>query len=93
MERFSAYAVIPVSGAHAPGATVRVLDLGTDDLVVIYDDNLSPPTPKGNPFTSDALTGFFYFYAADGRYDVRLSGGGIPSPYTWGDRLLYDPWP
>ena len=34
-----------------------------------------------NPFSAD-VTGFYQFFAADGNYDVALSSGGIPVPFT-----------
>ena len=40
-------------------------------------------TAKGNPFTA-ATNGQWSFYV-DSRIDVKLSGGGIPSPFTLGD--------
>ncbi len=46
-------------------------------------------TPKANPFTAD-VNGFFFFLAENGRYDIRLSGGGIVTPYVWADVLLAD---
>lgn len=83
MTRFFSYTrLAPTSAMPAPAATVTVYDVGTLDLATIYDDDTG--TPKSNPFTADA-SGYFYFYAPDGRYDVRMSGGGIASPFTWGD--------
>ncbi|KKL74612.1 hypothetical protein LCGC14_2063120, partial [marine sediment metagenome] len=46
-------------------------------------------TVKANPFTASA-TGFWFWYADDARYDVRLSAGGIVTPFTIGDILLDD---
>lgn len=83
MERIFGYTRLLSTGAPAPLATVTVYKAGTETLATIYDDNLTPATAKSNPFTSDA-NGFFYFYAATGPVDVRFSGGGITSPYTWG---------
>lgn len=75
------------AGAPAPGCTITVYNAGTLDLATIYTDPLS--TPKANPFLSDA-DAFFYFYADHGRYDVRFSGVGITTPYTWPDFVLID---
>lgn len=63
-------------------ATVTVYVAGTTRLATIYADNAVPPTPRANPFTSDSH-GYWFFYAAPGRYDVQLSGGSpsIPTPY------------
>lgn len=89
MQRFFGYSRILATGAPAPAATVTVYDAGTVNLATIYGDNLNPPTPQGNPFAADA-NGFFAFYGANGRYDVRQADGGIVTPFTWGDVLLQD---
>jgi len=83
MEKYQGYSRILATGAPAPNATVTVYyPSGTLTLASIYSDD--GVTPKANPFTADA-DGYFSFYAAAGDYDVRLSGGGIVTPYTWGD--------
>jgi sulfur carrier protein ThiS len=67
-----------------PQATVTVYDAGTTDLSTIYLDS-GGVTTKANPFTADVY-GYWFFYANAGtKFDVRFSGGGLPSPYT-----LYD---
>jgi hypothetical protein len=67
-----------------PGATVTVYLGGTTTLATIYADEAL--TDKGNPFTADAASsttpGFWFFYAADGTYDVKFSGTGITTPWT-----------
>lgn len=70
-----------------PSCTVTVYATGTQNLSTIFADNAG--TAKANPFAADS-NGYFFFYADDGRYDVRLSGGGIPAPFTLGDILLDD---
>lgn len=74
---------------HNKSCTIRVFDAGTSDLSTIFADNLG--TSKSNPFTA-ASTGFWFFYADDGRYDVQLSLGdpAIGSAFSWGDVLLAD---
>lgn len=62
-------------------ATITVYAAGTTTPSTIYSD--SGGTAKSNPFTADA-TGFWFFYVADGVYDVRFSGGGMASPITRG---------
>jgi hypothetical protein len=86
MQRIFGYSRLLTTGAPAPSATVTVYAAGTLTLASIFGDNLSTPTPKANPFTADT-SGFFFFYGPDARYDVRFSGGGIVSPYSWGDVL------
>lgn len=66
-----------------PGCTVTVFDAGTVDIASIFSDNVG--TGKANPFTADLTTGFWFFYADNSRYDVQLSGGGIPAPFTLTD--------
>jgi hypothetical protein len=65
-----------------PGATVTVFTAGTTILATIYNDNAG--TAKPNPFTADHNNGEWFFYAPGGTYDVQLSGGGIPQPFTIG---------
>src|SRR5215510_14216745 len=80
--------VTRVQGSY-PGATIRVYYTGTTNLATIYADNKTPPTPLANPFTADG-DGYWWFYAANGRYDVALSGGGMTEPWTMGDLFLDD---
>src|SRR5208282_1335095 len=70
------------------GCTVTVYNAGTLTVSTIYSDNSA--TPQANPFTA-SNTGYWFFYAANGRYDVKFSGAGIASPFTLGDNLLFDP--
>jgi len=86
MQRFWNYSrLAPTSADPAPGATFTVYEAGTLTLATIYSDTNDPPTPQANPGTADATSGYFKFYAPPGRYDVKLSGGGIVTPFTWGD--------
>ena len=80
--------------------TVTVYATGTTNLATIFADNLVPPTAVANPFTCPGASvceatgsGRFYFYAAAGRYDIRVAptGNGAPAPFTLGDVLLCDP--
>lgn len=72
-----------------PSAAITVYLAGTLTLASIYSDNLSTPTAKANPFIS-ASDGTFFFYAPNGRYDVKFSGGGLSAPFTLGDFILFD---
>jgi hypothetical protein len=67
--------------ASYPGCTVTVYISGSSPaaLASLYSDDAG--TPLGNPFTSDS-TGLWKFFAANGIYDVVLSGAGIPIPFT-----------
>jgi len=78
-----------VQGSY-PACTVTVYLTGTTTLATIYSDNSA--TPLANPFTASNL-GFWFFYASNGRYDVRISGGTPPSlatPFTFSDIYLFD---
>lgn len=79
---------VSVDGSF-PGCTISIYDAGTVNLSTIYSDNLASPTAKANPFTAGA-DGYWFFYAANGRYDVQFSGTGIATPFTLGDFLLND---
>ena len=59
--------------------TVTVYITGTTTLVNLAVD--SSGTPKSNPFTADT-DGYWKFYVPAGRYDVRMSGSGITTPFT-----------
>ena len=72
-----------------PQCTVTVYIHGTMNLATLYSDNNSPPTPLSNPFTADT-NGQWLFYSAVGRYDIVLSNGGIPTPITLSDVVLFD---
>ena len=78
-----------VQGSY-PNCTITVYDTGTLTLATLYSDNAGTPTPLSNPFTSSA-DGSWFFYAVNGRYDIRLSGAGIPTAFTHADLLLCDP--
>ena len=71
-----------------PNCKVEVFLSGTLTLATLYSDNLG--TPKANPFTADSITGAWFFYSDDGRYDVRFSGGGIVTPFTRSDLKLME---
>lgn len=71
-----------------PAANVSVLVQNYPSLTnaTIYSDN--GVTPAANPLTTDAL-GNFAFYAADGHYQLTISGAGIQT-VTKSDVLLCD---
>lgn len=78
----------PVQRSY-PTSTVTVYLSGTLTLAAIFADDNN--TAKANPFTSDS-TGYYFFYAADGKYDIKVSGDGLPSPFTASNQLIYDPF-
>lgn len=86
-ERFWQYAR-KNDGTAAPLATITVYNSGTLNLATIWSDQAGIAL-KANPFVSDA-DAYFFFYAAAGRYDVKVSGTGVTNPYTWSDLLLID---
>lgn len=77
-------ALVPISGA-----SIQVNDRSSGGAATLYSDN--GVTTVANPRTSDS-EGRFYFYAADGRYDLTISGTGF-EPYTLEDIVLDDPQP
>lgn len=72
-----------------PFATITVYNSGTTQLAFIYSDNQLFPTPMSNPFTADENAHWF-FYAANGRYDVTIASPELDVPWTIGDILLND---
>ena len=89
MMRWQGFSRLNTSGQPAPSATVTVYGKGTSNLSNIYLAN-NVAQPQANPFTA-GTDGFGLFYAANGRYDIQFSGGGIVSPWSLGDVILYDP--
>lgn len=75
--------------ASYPQCTITVFVHG-GGLATIYSDNGGPPTPLANPFVANT-NGQWLFYAANGRYDVTMSGAGFPQTVTYSDILLCDP--
>lgn len=72
-----------------PSATISVFLTGTNNLASLFGDN--GVTPKANPFTA-ASDGSWFFYAANGRYDITIVGtaGGVSVNRSIGDVLLND---
>jgi hypothetical protein len=72
-----------------PQCTITVYLAGTVTPATIYSDNAGSPTPLANPFTGQA-NGSWQFYAAQGLYDVVLSGASLPVPLTLSGVSLFD---
>lgn len=89
MIRWQGFSRLNSSATPAPSCTVTVFNKGTNVLSTIYLAN-DATQALGNPFTS-GTDGLAYFYAANGRYDIQFSGGGITTPWSYGDVALYDP--
>ncbi len=70
-----------------PSCTVTVF-LHGGGLATIFSD--AAGTPLANPFTAQT-NGQWLFYAANGHYDIQLSGAGMPTTITYSDILLDDP--
>jgi hypothetical protein len=79
----------PKVQASYPTCSVTVYLAGTVTKATLYSDNLASPTSLANPFNASNL-GYWFFYAANGRYDVQISGGGLATPFTFGDITLLD---
>lgn len=75
-----------VTGLPLSGASVQV-DVFGGGAATIYSDN--GVTPRANPITADS-SGYFEFYAEDGRYSLTITGTGF-TPITVTDILLQDP--
>jgi hypothetical protein len=72
-----------------PGCTVNVYVTGSGgSRAAIYSDNAG--TALANPFTANLTTGYYFFYADNGSYDIQISGGGLASPVTFGDNYISD---
>lgn len=71
-----------------PGCLITVYLAGTVTKATIYSDNIG--SVKANPFFANSLDASYFFYANDGRYDIKFSGAGIASPFTKADVLLFD---
>lgn len=82
--------VASLTGAPVGGASVQVNNYPSGAAATIYSDN--GVTQVANPLTTDAVTGLFSFYAADGRYQLVISGANIQTQ-TVNDVLLVDPLP
>lgn len=85
----SGFTGTPLVQGSYPSCLVTVYQHGTIVLASLYSDNASSPTPLSNPFTASS-NGAYSFYSTDGHYDVVLSGGGMASPMTISDVLLFD---
>lgn len=93
---FGAHAVIGATPrTRAQGECSHGNTVVTSCTVTVYLANTRTPaviyaadseTPKTNPFTADAA-GRWFFYGA-GRFDVVLSGGGLPEQVTIRDLAL-----
>ncbi len=74
--------------ASYPSCTVTVYVHGTSTLATIYSDNAATPTPIPGGSFSATTTGHWTFYAANGSYDIVLSGGGFSAPFTISDVII-----
>lgn len=88
MEKYQSIAVINTPAfAILPSATISVYRTGTTTLASLYA-NKAGTTVLGNPLSADAY-GNFYFYAANGRYDITIAQG--TNSRTISDISLFDP--
>ena len=79
--------IIDTAGNAISGVTVTVYLAGTTTPATLFSNNIS--TAKANPYVTDSM-GNVVFYAANGRYDIKLTKTG----YTFGtdlyDTCLFD---
>lgn len=78
------------TGAPVGGASVQVNVYPGGTPATIYSDN--GITQAANPLTTDLANGSFSFYAADGHYQLVVTGPNI-QPITLNDVLLVDAIP
>src|SRR3974390_1967422 len=64
-----------------PQCTVTV-NIHGGGAATIYSTGSS--VPLSNPFTAQT-TGRWIFYAANGEYDITMTGGGLTSPVVYSD--------
>ncbi len=76
-----------LTGSAGTQSSPVAYSLATTAPAAIFTSNGSA---RANPFTA-SLQGFWQFYADNGAYDVKMSGGGIPVPFTWGAQGVIDP--
>lgn len=86
MEKFWSTA-IDEAGAPIDTATITVYLTGTVTLASLFSDK-NGNIPKSNPFDTDDV-GRFSFYAADSRYDIKITKTGLDD-YTLQDIQLID---
>jgi hypothetical protein len=75
------------SGTATCSGTMVVTSTTTGTLATLYSNNSG--SSLTNPFTA-TTGGYWYFYVANGRYDVQQSGSGLTSPFTLGDNQAFD---
>ena len=80
--------IVLANGLPYSGATIEVLYASSGIAAPIYSDN-GITLISGNTVTSDT-NGRFFFYAADGRYTIRVTGTGVTTQEI-SDILLEDP--
>lgn len=88
MIRWQGFSRLNNVATPAPNATVTVYQTRTQQLALLYAADDANQV-KGNPFQAGS-DGYAFFYAANGRYDVQFSGGGIATPWSLGDVALFD---
>lgn len=79
--------VFSTAGQPIQGVLVTVYQHGTNTLATLYSDNGVTVIP--NPVSTD-VNGLFYFYVADGRYDIAFSGSAVASPLLLTDVEIAD---
>lgn len=92
--------IYTIQAVNSPTSLTTTAVIGTNTTPQPWSMPITAPaaifsnnsgTPLANPFNSNQ-TGYWFFYADNGNYDVKASGGGIPSPITWGSVAVIDPF-
>lgn len=87
MQRYADVVTDPYGNA-VEKAEVAVLN-AQGNLAALFADNGAAPVALLNPLTTD-VNGGFAFYAANGRYTLRVTGTGLPTREV-PDAILQDP--
>ena len=87
MQKYTNTVISSITGLPVANATVSVTSATTGQPAALYSDN--GVTSVGNSVKTDT-TGMFAFYAADGRYNILITGASIAS-VAINDVLLEDP--
>lgn len=89
MRKYSARVADPATGKAVAGARVDLFLAGTLQRAEIFAKPDGPPLP-GSTITADAV-GRYGFYAANGRYRIRITSPEGTLLYDHDDVPIYDP--
>ncbi len=79
---------ITLTSSAGVQASPVIYQMAATAPAAIYSDNSG--TPATNPFAS-SKSGLWQFFADNGQFNIQLSSGGIPAPFTWSNQTIIDP--